>query len=75
MDENPFRNVILYVRTNEVIAAKPAGTAGHMTARSPDAVVVPQYVDALGVREVVVLNEKVEDTPAAEVEFLSNDAL
>lgn len=41
----------------------------------PDAVVVPHDVDALGVRQVAVVDEQAEDAPAAEVELLPDDAL
>lgn len=42
---------------------------------TPDAVVIPHHVDALGVRQVAVLYEEAEDVPAAEVKLLSDDAL
>lgn len=42
---------------------------------APDAVVVAHHVDALGVRQVAVLDEQAEDAPAAELELLPDHAL
>lgn len=42
---------------------------------TPNVVVVPHHVDALGVRQVAVLYEQAQDAAAAEAELLPDDAL